>query len=157
MEFQLTISNPERWCQQIWKTQQWPQDWKRTAFIPIPKKGNAKECSKYCTTDLISHASKVRIKIIPARLQQYTNRELPDAQAGFQKRQRNQRLNCQHPFDYRKGQGNSRKTSISASLTPLKPFTVDHNKLWKVLQEMGILDHRNLFPKKLVCGTRSNS
>ena len=70
-------------CQQIWKTQQWPQDWKMSVFIPIPKKGNAKECSNYCTVALISHASKVMLKILQARLQQYVIRELPDVQAGF--------------------------------------------------------------------------
>ena len=72
-------------CQQIWKTQQWPQDWKRSVFIPIPKKGNAKECSNYCTIVLISHAREVMLKILQARLQQYVNRELPDVQAGFRK------------------------------------------------------------------------
>ena len=72
-------------CQQIWKTQQWPQDWKRAVFIPIPKKGYAKECSNYCTIALISYASKVMLKILQARLQQYMNRELPDVQAGFRK------------------------------------------------------------------------
>ena len=72
-------------CQQIWKTQQWPQDWKRSVFIPIPKKGNGKECSNYHTIALISHASKVMLKILQARLQQYVNCELPDAQAGFTK------------------------------------------------------------------------
>ena len=71
--------------QQIWKTQPWPQDWKWSVSIPIPKKGNAKECSMYHTTTLISHASKVMLKILQARLQQYVNRELPDAQAGFRK------------------------------------------------------------------------
>ena len=70
-------------CQQIWKTQQWPQDWKRSVFIPIPKKGNAKECSNYRTITPISHASKVMLKILQARLQQHMNRELPDGQAGF--------------------------------------------------------------------------
>ena len=70
-------------CQQIWKTQQWPQDWKRSVFIPIPKKGNPKECSDYCTIALISHASKVMLKILQARLQQYVNHEFPDVQAGF--------------------------------------------------------------------------
>ena len=70
-------------CQQIWKTQQWPQDWKRSVFVPIPKKGNAKECSNYHTIALISHASKVILKILQAKLQQYVNRELPDVQAGF--------------------------------------------------------------------------
>ena len=72
-------------CQQIWKTQQWPQDWKRAVFIPIPKKGNAKECSTYRTIALISHARKVMLKILQARLQEYVNRELPDVQAGFKK------------------------------------------------------------------------
>ena len=72
-------------CQQIWKTQQWPQDWKRSVFIPIPKKGSAKGCSNYCTIALISHASKVMIKILQARLQHYVNCELPDVQAGFRK------------------------------------------------------------------------
>ena len=72
-------------CQQIWKTQQWPQDWKKSLFIPIPKKGNAKECSNYCTIAFISHASKVMLKILQARLQQYMNRKLPDVQAGFRK------------------------------------------------------------------------
>ena len=83
-------------CQQIWKTQQWPQDWKRSVFIPIPKKGNAKKRSNYRTIALISHASKVMLKILQARLQQYVNHELPDVQAGFRKRQRNQRSDCQH-------------------------------------------------------------
>ena len=72
-------------CQQIWKTQQWPQDWKRSVFIPIPKKCNAKECSDYHIIVFISHASKVMLKIFQARLQQYGNQELPDVQAGFRK------------------------------------------------------------------------
>ena len=72
-------------CQQIWKTQQWPQDWKRSVFIPIPKKGNAKECSNYCTIALISHARKVMLKILQARLQQYLNCELPDVRVGFRR------------------------------------------------------------------------
>ena len=72
-------------CQKIWKTQQWPQDWKRSVFFPIPKKGNPKECSNYCTIAFISHASKVMLKIFQVRLQQYVNCELPDVQAGFRK------------------------------------------------------------------------
>ena len=72
-------------CQQIWKTQQWPQDWKRSVFIPIPKKGNAKECANYCTIALISQTSKVMLKILQARLERYMNPELPDVQAGFRK------------------------------------------------------------------------
>ena len=75
-------------CQQIWKTQQWPQDWKRSVFIPVTKKGNAKECSNYCTLALISHASKVMLQILQARLQQYMNCELPGVQAGFRKGRR---------------------------------------------------------------------
>ena len=71
--------------QQIWETQQWPQDWKMSVFIPVPKKGNAKECSNYCTIALILHANKVMLKILQARLQQYVKRELPDVQAGFRK------------------------------------------------------------------------
>ena len=92
-------------CQQVWKTHQWPQDWKRSVFIPILKKGNAKECSSYHTIALISHASKVMLKILQARLQQYVNHELPEVQAGFRKRHRNQRSNCQHPLD----QGKSKR------------------------------------------------
>ena len=72
-------------CQRIWKTRQWPQDWKMSVFIPIPKKGNSKECSNYCTAARISHTSKVMLKILQARLQQYMNGELPDVQAGFRK------------------------------------------------------------------------
>ena len=72
-------------CQQIWKAQQWPQDWKRSVFIPIPKKGNAKACSNYHTIALISHISKVMLKILQARLQQYLNQKLPNVQAGFRK------------------------------------------------------------------------
>ena len=72
-------------CQQIWKTLQWPQDWKRSIFIPVPKKGNVKECSNSCTIALITHASKVILKFLQARFQQYMNRELADVQAGFRK------------------------------------------------------------------------
>ena len=87
-------------CQQIWKTQQWPQDWKRSVFIPMPKKGNAKECSNYHTIVLILHASKVMLRVLQARLQQYVNRELPVVKAGFRKGRENQRSNCQHPLDH---------------------------------------------------------
>ena len=79
------VKVPHSICQKIWKTQQWPQDWKRSVFIPIPKKGNAKECSNYLTIPLISQDSKVMLKILQARLQQYMNCELPDVQAGFRK------------------------------------------------------------------------
>ena len=108
-------------CQQIWKTQQWPQDWKRSVFIPIPKKGNVKECSNYSTIALISHDSKVMLKIFQARLQQYVNRELPDIQAGFRK---GRGTNCQHPLDHGKSKKVPEKISISALLTMPKPLTV---------------------------------
>ena len=110
-------------CQQIWKTQQWPQDWKRSVFIPMPKKGNAKECSNYHTIVLILHASKVMLRVLQARLQQYVNRELPVVKAGFRKGRENQRSNCQHPLDHRKSKS-SRKTSTSALMIMPKPLIV---------------------------------
>ena len=88
-------------CQQIWKTRQWPQDWKRSVFISIPKKCNVKECSNYCTIALISHTSKLMLKILQARFQHYMNHELPDVQAGFRK-SRGTRSNCLHPLDHQK-------------------------------------------------------
>ena len=88
--------------QQIWKTQQWPQDSKRSVFIPIPKKGNAKECSNYRTIALISHSCKVMLKILQARLQQYVNCELPDIPAGFRKGRGHQRSNCLHSLGHPK-------------------------------------------------------
>ena len=111
-------------CQQIWKTRQWPQDWKRSIFILIPKKGNAKECSDYCTIVLISHASKVMLKILKARLQQYVNRELPDVQAGFRKGRgtRNQIANIRWIIE--NARQFQKKTSISGLLTMPKPLTV---------------------------------
>ena len=109
-------------CQQIWKTQQWPQDWKRSVFIPILNKVNAKECSNYCAVVLISHASKVMLKTLQAGLQQYMNQELPDVQAGFRKGRgtRDQIANIRWIIE----KENSRKTSTSASLTMLTPLTV---------------------------------
>ena len=104
-------------CQKIWKTQQRPQDWKRSVFIPIPKKGNVKECSNYLTVALISHASKVMLKILQARLQQYVNCELLDVQAGFRKPE----INLPTSIGSSKKQESSRKTSTSALLTMPKP------------------------------------
>ena len=118
-------------CQQIWKTRQWPQDWKRSVFIPIPEKDNAKECSNYYTISLISHPSKVMLKILKDRLQKYVNCELPDVQVGF-----------------RKGRGTRNQiASIHWIIKKAKEFLknicfidyakafdcVDHNKLWKTL------------------------
>ena len=136
-------------CQEIWKTQQWPQDWNRSVFIPILKKGNAKECSNYRTVALISHASKVLLKILQARLQQYVNCELPYVQAGFRKGPgtRDQIANIYRSL---KKQQSSRKTSTSALLTMPKPLTMWVTTNWKILKEMGIPDHltcllRNLY------------
>ena len=113
--------------------QPWPQDWKRSVFVPIPKKGNAKECSNYHITALISHASKVMLKILQARLQQYVNRELPDVQAGFRKGRgtRDQIANIRWIIEK---QESSRKTYIFALLTMPKPLTVWITTNWKVLQ-----------------------
>ena len=110
-------------AQQIWKTQKWPQDWKRSVFIPIAKKGNTKECSNYCTTALISHTGKVMLKILQARLQQYRSHELPDVQTGFRKgrRTRDQIVNICWMW---KKQEHSRRTYISALLTMPKPLNV---------------------------------
>ena len=110
-------------CQQIWKTLQWLQDWKRSVFIPIPKKSNAKECSNYYTMALISHTSKVMFKILQARLQQHVNHELPDVQAGFRKGRgtRDQIANICWIIEK---QQSSRKTPISALLTIPRPLTV---------------------------------
>ena len=111
--------------QQIWKTQQWPQNWKVSVFIPIPKKGNARECSNYRTVALISQASKVMLKILQARLQQYMNCKLPDVQAGFRKGRgtRDQIANI-HRIIEKAREFKKKKTSISALLTMPKPLTV---------------------------------
>ena len=124
-------------CQQIWKTQQWPQDLKRPIFIPVSRKGSAIECSNYHTIAIISHASRAVLKILQARLQQYVNQELPDVQAGFRKG-RGTRKNCQYLLHNSKSKGIQEK--ISASLTMLKPLTVWITTNWKIPKEMGILD-----------------
>ena len=137
-------------CQQIWKTQQWPQNWKKSAIIPIPKKSNAKECSNYHTIVLISHTSKMMLKILQARLQQYMNRELPDVQAGFRKgrRTRDQIANIHWII---KKQESSRKSSTSALLIMSKSF-VWITKSWKILKEMGIPDHLTCLLRNLYAG-----
>ena len=110
-------------CQQIWKTQQWPQDWKRSVFIPIPKKDKAKECSNYCTIAVISHTSKVMPNILQASLQQYVNRELPDVQAGFRKGRgtRNQVANIRWIIEKTR---EFQKDTISVLLITPKPLIV---------------------------------
>ena len=137
-------------CQQIWKTQQWPQDWKRSVFIPIPKKGNAKECSNYHTTTLISHASKVMLKILQARLQQYVNRELPDVQAGFRKGRgiRDQIANIH--WIIRKAR--EFQKSIYFCFFDYAKASVWITTNWKILKAMGIPDHLICFLRNLYAG-----
>ena len=123
-------------CQQIWKTQQWPQDWKKLVFIPIPKKGNAKECSNYHTIALISHNGKIMLKILQARLQQYVNCELPDAQVGFRKGRGTRDQIANIHWIIKKVREFQKNIYI---IDYFKAFDcVDHNKLWKILQEMRI-------------------
>ena len=143
-------------CQQIWKTQQWPKDWKRSTFIPIPKKGNAKECSNYHTIALISHTSKIMLKILQARLQQYVNHELPDIQAGFRKGRgtRDQIANIhwimEKPREFQ-------KNIYFCFINYAKAFDcVDHNKLENSERD-GNIRPLYLPPEKSVCRSKSNS
>ena len=137
-------------CQKIWKTQQCLQDWKRSVFILVLKKGNAKECSNYCTIALISHASKVILKILQARLQQYANCELPDVQAGFRKGRGTRDKISNSPWIKEKAK-QFQKNIYFCFIDYAKAFgSMDHNKLWKILKVMGIPDHltcllRNLY------------
>ena len=123
-------------CQQIWKTQQWPQDWKRSVFIPIPKKGNAKGCSNYCTIALISHTTKVMLKNFQARLQQYVNRELPDVQGGFRKGRgtRDQIANIRWIMEKAR---EFQKSTYFCFIDYAKVFNcVNHKKMWEIPKEM---------------------
>ena len=139
-------------CQQIWKTQPWPQDWKRSVFIPIPKKGNAKECSNYRTIALISKVSKVTLKIIQARLQQYVNRELPDIQAGFRKGRgtRDQIANIHWIMEKAR---EFQKNICFCFIDYAKVFDcMDLNQLWKILKEMGIPHYLTCLLRNLYTG-----
>ena len=139
-------------CQQVWKTQQWPQDWKRSIFIPIPKKGKAKECSNYCTIALISQSSKVMLKILQTRFQQYMNRELPDVQDGFRKGKgtRDQITNIHWII---KNEREIQKNTFFIDYT--KAFDcVDHNKLENSSRD-GNTRPPYLPPEKSVCRSRS--
>ena len=139
-------------CQQIWKTQQWPQDWRRSVFIPIPKKGNAKECPNCCTIALISHTSKVMLKILQARLQQDVNRELPDVQAGFRKGRGTRDQIANICWIIKKAR-EFKKNIYFCFIDYAKAFDcVDHNKLWKILKEMGIQDHVTCILRNLYAG-----
>ena len=135
-----------------WKTQQWPQDWKRSVFIPIPKKGNAKECSNYCTIALISHASKVMLNIPQARLQQYVNRALPDVQVGLEKAEEPE-IKLPTSAGSWKKQESSKKNIYFCFIDYAKAFDyVDHNKRWKILKEMEIPDHLTFLLRNLYAG-----
>ena len=143
-------------CQQIWKTKQWPQDWKKSVFIPIPKKGNAKECSNYCTIALISHASKVILKILQARLQQYVNQELPDVQATFRENRWTREQIANISWIMEKAREFQRNIYF---------FFIDYAKAFDCVEQQTVENSsrdRNarppyLPPKKSVCRSRSNS
>ena len=159
MEFQLSCFKSWKMivkvvpsiCQQIWKTQQWPQDWKRSVFIPIPKKGNAKESSNYHTIALISRASKVILKTLQARFQQCVNWELPDIQAGFRKGR-----GTRHQIAYIcciTEKAREFQKNVFCFIDYAKAFNcVDHNKLWKILKEMGIPDHLTCLLRNVYTG-----
>ena len=132
----------------IWKTQQWSQDWKRSVFIPSPKKGNVKECTNYHTIALISNTSEVMLKIVQARLQQYMNCEIPDVQAGLGKAEEPE-IKFPTSTGSPKKEKSSRTTSTSALLTMPKPLTVWVMTNWKILKGMGIPDHQTCLLRNL--------
>ena len=139
-------------CQHIWKTQQWLQAWKRSVFIPIPKKGNAKECSNYHTIALISHARKVMLKILQGSLQQYVNRELPDVQACFRKG-RGTRDQIANTHWIIKKAREFHKNIYFCFIDCAKAFDcVNHDKLWKILKKMGIPDNLTYLLRNLYAG-----
>ena len=149
------VKVPHSICQQLWKTQQWPQDWKRSGFIPIPKKGNPKECSNYRTIALISHTSKVMLKLLQARLQQYVNCELPDIQAGFRigRGTRDQIDNIHWIIEKTR---EFQKNIYFCFIDYTKAFNcVDHKQLWKILKEMGIPEHLTCLLRNLYAGRES--
>ena len=157
MEFQLSYFKSwkmmlRKCCQQIWKTQQWPQDWKRSLFIPIPKKGNAKECSKYHTIALVSRSSRVMLKILQARLQQYLNHELPDVQTGFRKGRGTRDLIANICWIIKKARKFQKNIGFCFTDYAKVFDCVDHNKLWKILKEMGIPDDLNCLLRNLYAG-----
>ena len=137
--------------QQIWKTQQWPQDWKQSVFIPVPKKGNTKECSNYSTITLSSRASKVMVKILQARLQQFVNHELPDFKLDLEKAE-------EPEIKLPTSTGSSKKPEFWENICfcfidYAKAFNcVDHNKLWKIFREIGIPNHLTCLLRNLYAG-----
>ena len=138
--------------QQIWKTQQGPQDWKRSVFIPIPKKGNAKDCSNYHTIAFISHASKVMLKFLQASLQQYMNHELPDVQAGFGKGRGTRDQIANICWIVKTSRGFQRNIYFYFIDYAEAFDCVDHNKLWKILKEMRVPDHLICLLRNLCAG-----
>ena len=137
---------------QIWKTQQWPQDWKRSVFIQIPKKGNTKECSNYDPFILISHVSKFMFKILQARLQQYMSPELPDEYAGFRK-SRGTRDQIENICWITEKERKFQKNLCFSFIDYAEVFDcVDHNKMWKFLKEEGIPDHITCILRNLYLG-----
>ena len=143
-------------CQQIWKTQQWPQDWKKSVFILIPKKSNTKECSNYCTIAFISNASKIMLKILHAKLQEHVNQELPDVQAGFRKGRgtRGQIVNIcwiiEKPREFQKN-----IYFCFIDYTKASDF-VDYKELWKILKEMGLPGHLTCLLRNLYAGQEAS-
>ena len=140
--------------QQIWKTQQWPQDWKKSVFIPIPKKGNDKERSNYCTIAFISHTNKVLLRILQARLQQCVNHEIPDVQAGLEKAEEPE-IKLPTSDGSLKTQESSGKTSTSALLTMPKSLC-GSPQMMKNSSRDGNTRPPDLLPEKSVCRSRSN-
>ena len=143
-------------CQKTWKTQRWPQNWERTLFSPIPRKGTVRECSNYHRIALISHASKVMLKILHARLQQYVNCEFPDVQAGFRKGRRSRDQIANICWIIKKAREYQRNIYL-CFINYAKAFDcVDHSKLWIILKRW---EYRPpcLTPEKSVCRSRSNS
>ena len=135
-------------CQQIWKTQPWPQDWERSVFIPIPKKGNAKECSNYFTIAVISHISKVMLKILQTRLQQYMNHEFPVLEKAEEPE-----IKLSTSAGLSKKQESFQKNISFCFIAYAKAFDyVGHNKLWKILKETGIPDHLTCLLRNLYVG-----
>ena len=143
-------------CQQIWKTQQWPQDWKRLVFIPISKKGNDKECANYHTIALTSHASKLMLKILQARLQQNVNRELPDVQAGFRKGRGTKDQIANNCWVIEKPREFQKNIYFCFTDSATTFDCVDHSKLGNSSRD-GNTRPPDLPPEKSVCRSRSNS
>ena len=144
-------------CQQIWKTQQWPQDWKRSVFISVPKKGNAKECSNYRTTALISHAGKVMLKNLQARLQQYMNSELTDVQRGLRKGRGTRGTKLSTSAGSAKKQESSRRTSTSTLWLCQSLWLCGSPQTVENSSRDGNTRPPDLAPKKSVCRSTSNS